>query len=726
MQRFFATCPKGLESLLEEELQQLGALTTKLTVAGVYFTGELETAYKACLWSRLANRILLELAVVTADSADMLYDNLINVAWHEHIPADGSFLVDFIGTNPSIRNSHFGALKVKDAIVDQIRERTGERPDIRALMPNVRVSVVLKHQDAIVSIDLSGESLHRRSYRQEQGEAPLKENLAAAILLRAGWPALAKEGKALVDPLCGSGTILIEGALMAADIAPGILRDYFGFEGWLKHDPVLWSRLMEDAQHRREKGLAELTLWIRGYESDVRSVARAVRNVREAGLSEHIKIFRQEVSDFSPHPEKRENGLVICNPPYGERLGETESLVYLYRSLGQKLKETCQGWQVAIITGNPELGKQMGLRAHKQYAFFNGAIPCKLLLFKVEAEWFVSERAPVSDASIESRIAPITVELSAGSQMFANRLRKNIKQLQPWAEKNQIQCYRLYDADMPEYSVAIDRYGDYIHVQEYAAPNSIDPQDAQKRLDDVMSALPSVLGVTHKHIFLKQRRKQSGKQQYEKLDEQEHFIEVVEGGCRLLVNLSDYLDTGLFLDHRPLRMMIQRKAHGMRFLNLFCYTATATVHAAKAGAEATTSVDMSNTYIRWAKRNMALNGFSDQHHLIQSDCFAWLKENKDKFNIILLDPPTFSNSKKMEGVLDVQRDHIELIELAATHLAKKGELYFSTNYRRFKLDDRIYARFVVEDITEQTIDKDFARNKKIHQCWKIMRRPESQ
>jgi len=241
-------------------------------------------------------------------------------------------------------------------------------------------------------------------------------------------------------------------------------------------------------------------------------------------------------------------------------------------------------------------------------------------------------------------------------------------------------------------------------------------------LHELMSALPSALNTPGEHIFLKQRRKQSGKQQYEKLDQQEQMIEVGEGGCRLLVNLSDYLDTGLFLDHRLLRLMIQRKSRGMRFLNLFCYTATATVHAAKGGAETTTSVDMSNTYIRWAKRNMALNGFSDQHHIVEADCLVWLKENKDKFNIILLDPPTFSNSKKMEGVLDIQRDHVELIELAMSHLAKKGELYFSTNYRRFKLDDLILARFNVENITEQTLDKDFLRNQRIHQCWRLAQR----
>jgi 23S rRNA (guanine2445-N2)-methyltransferase / 23S rRNA (guanine2069-N7)-methyltransferase len=722
MQRFFATCPKGLESLLQEELTELGASTTQLTVAGVYFTGDISLAYRACLWSRLANRILLELAVVQADDADMLYNHVVQIPWHEHIPETGSFLVDFVGTNPSIRNSHFGALKVKDAIVDEIREQTGERPDIRAEMPDVRVSVVLKRNDAIVSIDLSGESLHRRGYRQQQGEAPLKENLAAAILIRAGWPAMAKEGKALVDPLCGSGTILIEGALIAADIAPGLFRDYFVFEGLLKYDAALWQSLVSEAKDRREKGLENFLLWIRGYEADVKSVARAVRNIREAGLSDFIKVFRQEVSEFSPHPEKRENGLIICNPPYGERLGEEDSLVYLYRALGQKLKEECVGWQAAIITGNPYLGKQMGLRANKQYAFFNGSIPCKLLLFTVQPEWFVEAGDHYRPAEEESVTPAVVEELTAGAQMFANRLRKNVKQLDAWAKKNAIECYRLYDADMPEYSVAIDRYGDYIHVQEYAAPKSINPEDAQKRLHELMSALPSALNIPGEHIFLKQRRKQSGKQQYEKLDEQEQMVEVGEGGCRLLINLSDYLDTGLFLDHRPLRLMIQHKARGMRFLNLFCYTGSATVHAAMGGAETTTSVDMSNTYIRWAKRNMALNGFSEQHHIVQADCFTWLKENKEKFNIILLDPPTFSNSKKMDDVLDIQRDHVELIELSANHLAKKGEIYFSTNYRRFKLDDRVFARFIVEDITEQTIDKDFARNQRIHQCWKIMQR----
>ncbi|MGE8501719.1 MAG: bifunctional 23S rRNA (guanine(2069)-N(7))-methyltransferase RlmK/23S rRNA (guanine(2445)-N(2))-methyltransferase RlmL [Pseudomonas sp.] len=717
------TCPKGLETLLLEEARSLGLEEAREQTAAVRGQAELETAYRLCLWSRLANRVLLVLSRFSMANADDLYDGVQAIDWRDHLEPSGSLAVEFSGNGSGIDNTHFGALKVKDAIVDRLRTASGERPSIDKLNPDLRVHLRLDRGEAILSLDLSGHSLHQRGYRLQQGAAPLKENLAAAVLIRAGWPRIAAEGGALADPMCGVGTFLIEAALMAADIAPNLKRERWGFSNWLGHVPALWKKLHTEAEQRAAAGLAKPPLWIRGYEADPRLIQPGRNNVERAGLSDWVKIYQGEVGSFEPRPDQNQKGLVISNPPYGERLGDEGSLLYLYQNLGERLRQACLGWEAAVFTGAPELGKRMGLRSHKQYAFWNGALPCKLLLIKVQVEQFVTNdrRGRVEDEQTPAE-APTQVLLSEGGQMFANRLQKNLKQLGKWARREGVECYRLYDADMPEYALAIDLYRDWVHVQEYAAPKSIDPDKAQARLLDALAAIPQALGVAQNRVVIKRRERQAGTKQYQRQASQGEFMEVSEGGAKLLVNLTDYLDTGLFLDHRPLRLRIQREAAGKRFLNLFCYTATATVHAAKGGARSTTSVDLSKTYLDWARRNLSLNGFSDKNRLEQGDVMAWLGEDRGEYDLIFIDPPTFSNSKRMEGVFDVQRDHVELIDLAMARLARGGVLYFSNNFRKFQLDEGLAARYQVEEISAQTLDPDFARNSKIHRAWRLTAR----
>jgi 23S rRNA (guanine2445-N2)-methyltransferase / 23S rRNA (guanine2069-N7)-methyltransferase len=716
------TCPKGLEGLLLEEAKALGLEEAREQTAAVRGQAELETAYRLCLWSRLANRVLLVLARFSMSNADDLYEGVKAVDWRDHLEPAGSLAVEFSGHGSGIDNSHFGALKVKDAIVDRLRTSSGERPSIDKLNPDLRVHLRLERGEAILSLDLSGHSLHQRGYRLQQGAAPLKENLAAAVLIRAGWPRIAAEGGALADPMCGVGTFLIEAALMAADIAPNLRRERWGFSSWLGHVPALWKKLHAEAEQRAAAGLAKPPLWIRGYEADPRLIQPGRNNVERAGLSDWVKIYQGELGSFEPRPDQNQKGLVISNPPYGERLGDEASLLYLYQNLGERLRQACLGWEAAVFTGAPELGKRMGLRSHKQYAFWNGALPCKLLLIKVQTEQFVTgERRGREEVEPAAEAAP-QARLSEGGQMFANRLQKNLKQLGKWARREGVECYRLYDADMPEYALAVDLYRDWVHVQEYAAPRSIDPDKAQARLLDALAAIPQALGVAQNRVAIKRRERQSGSKQYQRQAAQGQFMEVSEGGVKLLVNLTDYLDTGLFLDHRPLRLRIQREAAGKRFLNLFCYTATATVHAAKGGARSTTSVDLSKTYLDWARRNLALNGFSDKHRLEQGDVMAWLAEDRNEYELIFIDPPTFSNSKRMEGVFDVQRDHVELLDLAMARLARGGVLYFSNNFRKFQLDEGLTARYQVEEISAQTLDPDFARNPKIHRAWRFSAR----
>ncbi|MFJ1339091.1 bifunctional 23S rRNA (guanine(2069)-N(7))-methyltransferase RlmK/23S rRNA (guanine(2445)-N(2))-methyltransferase RlmL [Pseudomonas caricapapayae] len=726
----YLTCPKGLEGLLAEEARGLGLEEVREHTSAIRGSADMETAYRLCLWSRLGNRVLLVLKRFNMKNADDLYDGVHDVEWQDHLEASGSLAVEFSGHGSGIDNTHFGALKVKDAIVDKLRTRDGERPSVDKLNPDLRVHLRLDRGEAILSLDLSGHSLHQRGYRLQQGAAPLKENLAAAVLIRAGWPRIAAEGGALADPMCGVGTFLVEAAMIAADIAPNLKRERWGFSAWLGHVPALWRKLHDEAQARAQAGLARPPLWIRGYEADPRLIQPGRNNVERAGLSDWVKIYQGEVGSFEPRPDQNQKGLVICNPPYGERLGDEASLLYLYQNLGERLRQSCLNWEAAVFTGAPDLGKRMGIRSHKQYAFWNGALPCKLLLIKVQPDQFVTgeRRQPDRDAQgNEEQRSPAAVasepaRLSEGGQMFANRLQKNLKQLGKWAKREQVSCYRLYDADMPEYALAIDLYQDWVHVQEYAAPRLIDPEKAQARLFDALAAIPQALGIDQSRVVVKRRERQSGTRQYERQSTQGQFLEVSEGGVKLLVNLTDYLDTGLFLDHRPMRMRIQREAAGKRFLNLFCYTATASVHAAKGGARSTTSVDLSRTYLDWARRNLSLNGFSDKNRLEQGDVMAWLQACRDEYDLIFIDPPTFSNSKRMEGVFDVQRDHVQLLDLAVARLAPGGVLYFSNNFRKFQLDEHLGERYVVEEITAQTLDPDFARNTKIHRAWRIQAR----
>ncbi|GGJ89858.1 bifunctional 23S rRNA (guanine(2069)-N(7))-methyltransferase RlmK/23S rRNA (guanine(2445)-N(2))-methyltransferase RlmL [Pseudomonas matsuisoli] len=727
LQELVLTCPKGLEGLLKDEATALGMNETKEQTAAVRGVADMETAYRLCLWSRLANRVLLVLGRFPVENAETLYQAIRTVDWSEHLDPTGTLAIEFSGQGSGIDNTHFGALKVKDAIVDQLRERHGQRPSVDKIRPDLRIHVRLDRGEAVLSLDLSGQSLHQRGYRLQQGAAPLKENLAAAVLIRSGWPRIAAEGGALVDPMCGAGTFLVEAGLMAADIAPNIRREHWGFSRWLGHVPAIWSRLKEEAAERAAAGLARAPLWIRGYEADPRLIGPARNNIERAGLADWIRVYQGELANFEPSPDRNQAGLVICNPPYGERLGDEASLLYLYQHLGERLRRVCVGWEAAVFTGAPELGKHMGLRSYKQYAFWNGALPCKLLLFKVQTEFFVTGNRERPEAAAAPQTQPAEdatapARLSEGAQMFANRLQKNARQLAKWAKKDGVECYRLYDADMPEYAVAVDRYRDWVHVQEYAAPRSIDPEKAKARLLDALAAIPRALELDPAKVVVKRRERQGGTRQYERQANTGRFLEVTEGQARLLVNLTDYLDTGLFLDHRAMRLRIARESSGKRFLNLFCYTGTATVHAALGGARQTVSVDMSRTYLDWARRNLSLNGLSDKHKLVQADVVAWLDEDREQYDLIFIDPPTFSNSKRMEGVFDVQRDHVSLLDRAMARLAPGGTLYFSNNFRRFELEPHVSTRYAVEEISRQTLDPDFARNPKIHRAWKITTR----
>lgn len=720
---FFVTTAKGIEPLLLAELKQFDIKDAKETLLGISFNASLESAYKICLSSYLAHHVLLLLDQTEVDSASDLYQAIGKINWSDHIPLEGSFRIDVTGKHPKMNNTQFIAQKSKDAIVDQMRNRHNIRPNISLKEPDVVITLHINRNTLTTYISLSGDSLHRRGYHLESGSAPLKETLASAILIRSNWQKqMLSDDACLIDPMCGSGTLLIEAALMAYEIAPGIDRAYYGFLNWLKHDQSLWQKLLLEAKEKRIKNLKNLYTEIKGFDIDPKQIEIAKANTKRAKLESVITFKCQDISELNVKAFDHSLGLIVTNPPYGQRLmhGEDEKLDRLMAEFGKILQAQFIGWQLSIFSANDQSMKQIGIRSHKQYKLYNGQIEAKLFNFTIDPSRFMNNETP--EEKMKRKAQSHYQNPSDTLPMFENRLKKNLKHLSRWAKRNAIEAYRLYDQDLPEYALAIDLYGDYLHIQEYQAGSSVDPLKATRRLYEAIAALQNLLEIPYDHIFVKMRQKQKGKNQYERKDTQQTFHIVKEDKAKFYVNLSDYLDTGLFLDHRLMRLYVAESAKGKKLLNLFAYTCTASTLAALYGAKSITSVDLSNTYLNWGKRNFKLNQIDiNKHQFIQADCFKWLNESKEYYDVIFLDPPTFSNSKRMDDTLDIQRDHLKLIQLAMKRLAPNGCLFFSNNYRRFKLDEQIEKLYHCEQISHLCLSEDFKRHPNIHHCYKIQK-----
>ncbi|MDT8448397.1 MAG: bifunctional 23S rRNA (guanine(2069)-N(7))-methyltransferase RlmK/23S rRNA (guanine(2445)-N(2))-methyltransferase RlmL [bacterium] len=709
----FASAPKGLEELLVEELHGLGIADARPGHSGVRLVTDLAGAYKALLWSRVANRIYWPLMQFDCFNEAQLYDALLKYDWFSQMDLSSSFSfeVDLLGS--PFKNSHFLRLKAKDALVDAFRAQTGERPTVDLEAPDLRFHLLLDGRTGLLSLDLAGAPLSHRGYRKMSVEAPLRENLAAGLLLRARWPEMAKEGKALLDPFCGSGTLLIEGAMIALNAAPGLLRERWGFSQWKKHDPALWDELID---HAESVEIHDYPPPIYGWDQSTGAISAARSNLLSAGLPDCVTFEQRAFKDFAlPKDLIDLGGLIATNPPYGERIGDTEVLKPLYRQIGQRLTTDAPGFELAMLTGSPELGLEMGIKAKRQHKFYNGAIECRLLRFDLGT-------APVFERKPPGRLPLPEREPAEESEAFTNRLKKNLKKFEPWAKKEGTEAYRIYDRDLPEYNLTIDRYGSHLHLSEWSPPKELDPHVAKKRLQDVLLRLIKDFDYKPAQLHLKRRQRQKGKEQYEKREIEPCIRSVIEGGLRFKVNLESYLDTGLFLDHRSTRAMIKKMAAGKRFLNLFCYTGAVTVYAAAGGAKGSVSVDLNQGYLDWAAENLEHNGLNTKSHvLLREDVLQWIEQDRNQYDLIFCDPPTFSNSKSMRDSFDVQSAHVRLIHTCMKRLAKGGTLIFSNNFRDFKLEYDALSSFEIEDITARTLPKDFERSPKIHHCYLITR-----
>lgn len=745
MQKFFATCPKGLESLLFNELNALQASSVKETVAGVSFIGDMNLAMRVCLYSRFASRILLVLNTFRCEDDSDLYMGAHGIGYENYFSCDKTIAVTFNGTNNSIRNTQYGALRVKDALCDRFVDSKLERPNVDKHNPEVHIVATLKKGEVSVSLDLSGSAQFWREYHRSTGKAPLKENLAAAMVTRAGYTGVDN----FVDPMCGSGTLLLEAAAIATDTAAGLMRSDYGFKHLKDYDESAWSAILSEAQERSEAGKAkakERGIKLYGFDADEYVIERAKENIANAGFEDFISVEHRPLDQLI-NPLTEVNDLpctVVTNPPYGERMGNFNELILLYTTLGHKLKTCFAGGKAAVISTSTELLSCLRLSVDKSYRLFNGALECQLRTFKLDRAQIALESGQFDNLdqnAINQGGANAYAAMNAQAEVavdFSNRLTKNLKNLSKWADKEKITAYRVYDADLPDYNAAIDRYNQYYVIQEYQAPATIKEFVAQKRLLDMIAATIKVTGAAGDNVIVKSREKQKGDSQYEKREDAVgHFMDVYEADIAFRVNLRDYLDTGLFLDARPIRRLIRKEAQGKSFLNLFAYTCTASVAAAMGGATRTLSVDMSRTYLDWGRENFILNDMdvnysgtsaSEQNHFVQADCLAYLSQDQGStYDLIYIDPPTFSNSKRMEKSFDVQRDHLLMLGNLTRHLNDGGKVIFCTNKRNFKLHDGLEEYgFTVRNITKETFDPDFKRDMQLHTCFELTYNKASQ
>lgn len=723
LSNYWVTCADGLETLLEEEIKGLGVQNVERFPGRLTFKGTLENAYRICMWSRLASRVLMpihtheiEFSHDARDVAEELYEGAISFDWSLIFAPQSTFAIRLHVEREIKVNTQFATLRAKDGVVDSFMEAVGKRPSIDTKSPEITMYILAGKKEHTYCLDLSGDSLHKRGYRRFMTDAPIKENLAAAILQKAKLKE--KNPDIILDPMCGSGTFIIESLLILTDRAPGLVRR-FGFNGWNGHDHELWMSLKAEAAERHQQALEQPLPKFYAFDADWEAVKATKQNIIAAGferLLDHIQIEERTLSDWPDFQAEGKTAFVVTNPPYGERLGDKASNRALYLGLSALLQKHFPNQSAAVIAAQVEQADVLAFNEPQTLRLMNGKLPIYIRFGTVKpsavVKPFLADWQPQQFEPIE------------GAEDFTNRLQKNMQALKKWAVKENVYCLRLYDADLPDFNVAVDLYGDRLHVQEYAPPKKIDPEKAKKRFNLALQAIRAVTGLGRDAVFIKTRARQEGKNQYTKQSTASKRFIVQEGQAKILVNLTDYLDTGLFLDHRQIRLRIAKEAKGKHFLNLYSYTSTASLHAALGGAASTTSVDLSNTYLNWSKENFVLNGLTvdhadEQHQFFASDCFEWLKEGHEQYDLIFIDPPTFSNSKKFYGTFDVQRDHVSLIKRAMNRLTTEGTLYFSNNYRGFEMDETLPALFDIQEISHETIGPDFKRNQKIHRAWKI-------
>jgi 23S rRNA (guanine2445-N2)-methyltransferase / 23S rRNA (guanine2069-N7)-methyltransferase len=735
---FIATTAFGLEAVTRRELAQLGYEGRVVAPGWIGFQGELSAICRANLWLRTASRVLVQVATFAAEDFDTLFETTKALPWQAWLPADAAFPVAGRSIKSQLSSVPACQRTVKKAIVESLRHGhgAGELPESG---PGYKIEVALLNNQVTLTIDTTGPSLHKRGYRQADVRAPLKETLAAAMILLSFWD----PERPLLDPFCGSGTIPIEAAWIGRRIAPGLHRS-FAAEAWANIAPQLWQEARTEARDVMLPPFAERLL---GTDVDEPLLELARRNAVQAGVADQLHFQRREFHELA---SKRTYGCVVTSLPDEQAAGEWRNVQSLYQQIPEVLRRL-PTWSHFILTGYPGFESLLQKTADRRRKLYNGRLECTYyqfhgprpdsraaLMVAADEETtvgpadestgavaaIVSSSAPRAKPALGPVFGGLTAKAHEQAELFRSRLEKLARHLRRWPTRHGITCYRLYERDIPEIPLVVDRYEDHLHLAEYERPHERDLGQHADWLDLMARTAAEALQVDRRHVFLKRRLRQRGTAQHDHVADERYEITVREGGLQFIVNLSDYVDTGLFLDHRITRSMVRELAAGARVLNLFGYTGAFSVYAAAGGAVQTTTVDWSRTYLEWAQRNMQLNGFTSQSHkYARDDAREFLQRlpSSAMFDLAIVDPPTFSNSKRTDEVWDVQRDYSDTLTRLLQHIRPGGIVFFSTNFRRFKFEPETIPAASTFEISRQTVPADF-RNRRIHRCWKIVAR----
>jgi 23S rRNA (guanine2445-N2)-methyltransferase / 23S rRNA (guanine2069-N7)-methyltransferase len=688
----------GLEGVLAEELTALGAQDVQQGRRMCSLRGDLGLLYRANVHCRTAVRILKPIHTFTAGGEQELYRGVGQVDWTAYLDADVTLAIDPVVHSPVFSNSLYAAQLAKDAIVDQIRAATGRRPSVDLADPDLRINLHIDHQRVTVYLDSSGDSLHKRGYRQGAGEAPINEVLAAGILRLSVWDG----STPLADFMCGSGTFLIEAALAARSIAPGLIRGQFGYMRWKDFSQAAHESVLAEA---RRQVRPNISFPIQGSDLDPRMISAAQENARQAGVAENIRWL---VENFESVAAPAAAGTLITNPPYDERM-KTASIEAVYRRIGDALKQHWAGHTAFIFSGNREAARHIGLRPSGRLRLFNGPIECRLLKF----EMFAGQGVAVAKRPADGHDA---------RQAFANRLGRMARHWHRWARRQNVNAYRLYDRDIPEVPLAVDWYAGHVLITEYDRPHGRTQVEHRAWLETLVTLICETLAVPRKSVAVHWQSATSAGRREPKHETER--VEVVEGPLLFEARLGPSSETGLQPDRRVLRGKLWNDAPGTRFLNLFARTGTATVAAAAGGAASTVSVEASRSLTAWAKRNLRLNEISgDLHRVVCQDPLEFVAQLNPaagpQFDLAVVEPPGF-DGKRREGVWNVQDGHVDLINRLLACMLPGGQIYLVTTFRRLTLRESLLRGASVREITRQTVPPDF-RNKKVHRSWSIVR-----
>lgn len=814
-----ATCAFGLEAVVARELEQLGYVPRIESTGRVGFLGDDAAVSRANLWLRSADRVLLRVGRFRADNFDALFEGVRELPWGRWITRDGAFPVNGRSVKSQLSSVPAVQRATKKAIVESLMKYydTGSLPETGTLCT---VEVALLDNIASLTIDTTGDGLHKRGYRPVVGEAALKETMAAGLVLLSAWRAW----RPLVDPFCGTGTIAIEAAMIGRNIAPGLTRT-FDAEAWPMISEDTWENAREQA-HAAALPTGSMPYAIHASDIDSRSLDIARQAAKRAGGETAgpdgvLRDIHFHQRDFASLVSKVEYGCIITNPPYGVRLSSDEDLDPLYRSIPLILRGL-PTWSFHILTARTDLEYLIGQPATRRRKLYNSQIECTYFTFlgprpprTLRDTWETrlglhstgtGEDAPtlpevnnsltltpgstplliaeasnvnITELTNDSNVSTInesntpdadepaeTDEQGPTTKVrtlprpanpiapaehkqshtpafgglrerdlreladFKSCLEKNVRHLRKYPARG-ITCYRIYERDQVDVPLIIDIYEGRVHAAEYERYHSRTLAQQADWWDNVRNIIHEVTGIAIKDIYCKEKYRQRGNSQHEKVSQDQSRFIVHEEGLNFEVNLSDYIDTGLFLDHRLTRAMVRDQSDGKRMLNLFCYTGSFSVYAARGrthGAASTTSVDLSHTYLEWAQRNFSINALpptGGPHRFIRSDVIDFLDRHPrgEYYDLAVIDPPTFSNSKSTEEDWEVAIGHSRVLELVTQLLAPGGVIYFSTNYRRFKLDEATLARIGLrwQDISGRTVPPEY-RNRRIHQCWRMEKR----